>query len=93
MKKAKKFIKEHTDDDKFKEYMVSGMTLLAAIAVRRLIKYIWKLSTDSEPPENPASREVSWQSAFLFTVLTGMLVSITKLLIRRNVTVELEENF
>ncbi|WKN31554.1 DUF4235 domain-containing protein [Porifericola rhodea] len=93
MKKPKEFLKEHTDDDQFKEYMVSGLTLVSAIVVRRLIKYLWKVSTNTEPPENPASRNVSWKEAFLFTVLTGIMVSVTKLLIRRNVAVGLEEHY
>lgn len=93
MKKVKKYIKSQTNDAKLKEYIVSGLTLLSAVVVRRLIKFIWKLSTNTEPPENPASRHVSWQQAFLFTILTGIMVSVAKLLVRRNVTLEVEENY
>jgi hypothetical protein len=89
MKKPKKYV----DEDQLKKYLVSGLTMLSAIVVRRLIEYLWKAATDEEPPKNPASRKVEWQEAFLFTMLTGLLVSMTKLFIRRNVAVELEEEF
>lgn len=88
-----KKVKEYADEDQLKKYLVSGLTMLSAIVVRRLIEYVWKVTTHEEPPKNPASRKVGWQEAFLFTILTGLLVSITKLLIRRNVAVELEDEF
>jgi len=88
-----KNLKEYTDEDHLKQYLVSGLTMLSAIIVKKLIEYLWKAATDEEPPKNPASQKVGWQQAFLFTVLTGLLVSITKLFIRRNVAVELEEEF
>jgi hypothetical protein len=88
-----KKVKEYADEDQLKKYLVSGLTMLSAIVVRRLIEYVWQATTNEAPPKNPASRKVGWQEAFLFTILTGLLVSITKLLIRRNVAVELEEEF
>jgi len=93
MKKPKKYLSDNADKDQIKKYAVSGMTLLSAIVVRRLIEYAWKQSTDREPPKNPASRRVSWQEAFLYTIISGLLVSVTKLLIRRNVALEVEEEF
>ena len=92
MMNIKEYVEEVSDEDQVKHYAVSGLTLLSAIVVRRLIEYVWKQSTNSEPPKNPASHKVSWQEAFLFTIITGIMVSVTKLLIRRNVAVELEEH-
>ena len=93
MKKPKKYLTENADKDQIKKYAVSGMTLLSAIFVRRLIEYVWKQSTDREPPKNPASSRVGWQEAFLYTIISGLLVSVTKLLIRRNVALEVEDEF
>jgi len=93
MKDVKEYVLERADEDQLKKLAVSGMTLVSAIVVRRLIEFVWKQSTNSEPPKNPASRSVGWQEAFLFTIISGLLVSVTKLLIRRNVAVELEDEF
>ena len=91
--RLKKHIKRSTSNHKMKEFMVSGLTLLSAVIVRRMIKYLWKVSTNTEPPENPASHKVSLGEAFLFTVVTGVLVSVVKLFVRRNVSLEVEENY
>lgn len=93
MKNVKEYVQDQADEDQLKKLAVSGMTLLSAIVVRRLIEYVWKQSTDREPPKNPASRRVGWQEAFMYTIISGLLVSVTKLLIRRNVALEVEDEF
>ncbi len=89
---VKDYIEEYTTTEKFREYLVNALTLVAAMAVRGIIKYVWKASTDTEPPENPASNKVSWNEAFLFTILTGILVSVAKLLVRRNISIGIEDH-
>lgn len=93
MRKPKSYIKEYTSEKKMKEYIVSGLTVLSAFLVRRLIYAVWKRVTNAEPPLNPASRKVSWQEAFIFTVLTGVMASVTRLVIRRNVSIGVEEEY
>lgn len=92
MKNVKKQMKDQLDEDQLKHLAVSGMTMISAIVVKRLIEYVWKKSTDRNPPKNPASRSVSWKEALLYTVVSGLLVSITKLLIRRNIALEIEDD-
>jgi hypothetical protein len=84
-------VEDYTSKEQLKSYLISGLTVFTAIAVRRLVEFIWRKSTHEDPPKNPAERSVSWQQAFLYTVLSGLLVSIAKLLIRRNVKLELDE--
>ncbi len=93
MKNIKKYVKDQADEDQLKQLAVSGMTMISTILIKRLIEYAWKKNTQREPPKNPASRSVGWQEALLYTVISGLLVSITKLLIRRNIALEIEDNF
>lgn len=93
MSSVKDYFEDYVDESHIKKYAISGMSLISAIVVRRLIEYVWRLSTDREPPKNPASHNVGWQEAFAFTIITGLLVSVTKLIIRRNVALEIEDEF
>lgn len=91
MKKVKSYISEYTSKDRIKKLIVTGLTVLSAYMVKQVVYFVWKKSTDTEPPLNPASHKVSWQDAFLFTILTGVLASVTRLIVLRNVSLGLEE--
>ncbi|MFP4091359.1 MAG: DUF4235 domain-containing protein [Cyclobacteriaceae bacterium] len=91
MEDLQDLVDDYTSKEQFKSYVISGLTILSAVAVRKLVEYIWKQSTNEEPPKNPAERSVSWQQAFMYTILTGITVSIVKLIIRRNLKLELDE--
>lgn len=92
MKNLNSYFNEYTSEEKIKEYIVGGLTVLSAFLVRRVIYSLWKYTTNEEPPLNPASRKVSWQQAFLFTVLTGVMASIAKLIVMRNVSLGIDED-
>lgn len=92
MKKASSYLREYTSEEKIKEYIVGGLTVLSAFLVRRLVYSVWKMTTNREPPLNPASRKVSWQEALLFTVLTGVMASIARLVVMRNVSLGIDED-
>jgi hypothetical protein len=92
MRNVNSYLKEYTSEEKLKEYIVGGLTVLSSFLVRRLVYAVWKFTTNSEPPLNPASRKVSWQQAFLFTVLTGVMASIARLIVMRNVSLGLDED-
>lgn len=56
-----------------------GMGLLA----RNALKAGWRVAADSEPPQNPASYEVSWREALLWGALSGAVVGVARIASRR----------
>lgn len=75
-----------------KNLMVLGSVALADMLVRRSAKFLWKTTTHRDPPENPADRNVSWADALVWSIVTGILVNLVRLIIKRNVSVGVEEN-
>lgn len=76
----------------YKNMLVTGSTVLSGVLVRKAMEYLWKLATHRDPPKNPADRNVSWGEAITWTIITGLTVSLVRLIIRRNVDVGVEEN-
>jgi hypothetical protein len=56
---------------------------LAGLAVRQALNTGWQLVQEEEPPENPASRHVSWRQALAWTVATSVAVSVVQLVAQR----------
>ena len=67
--------------------LVSGAAVAGSLLTKRLIGYIWKNTMKSDPPKNPADRNVSWKEAVAWSLLTGVVASMVKLLVRRNVVI------
>lgn len=65
------------------DILAVGSAALAGIGARQLMQGGWKLVRGDEPPENPASRSVSWGEAVAWTVATGVVVGIMRLLAER----------
>lgn len=86
-----------TITDKIKDYLdseegvngllVSGIAAGGAFLARRLIGYGWKKTMKSDPPKNPADRDVSLGEAMAWTLITGIIAALVRLLVRRNVVV------
>jgi hypothetical protein len=56
---------------------------LGAFAVRNGLESAWKLALGDEPPKNPAARDVPWRHAIMWTVATGVLIGLGRLLAER----------
>lgn len=56
---------------------------LGAFAVRSGLETAWKLAVHDDPPKNPAARDVPWRHAIMWTVATGMLIGLGRLLAER----------
>lgn len=61
--------------------------ILAAILARKAIAATWKTSTGQQPPENPADPDVSMAEAIAFSVVTGALVQVARMLASRRAAV------
>ena len=71
------------DDETAWQVVAVGSAALAGIGARSLMQSGWKLFRGSEPPENPAARSVDWSEALMWSVGTGVLVGLTRLLAER----------
>lgn len=82
--KAKDYL---DDEDGINGLLVSGVALASSLLIKRLIGYTWKKTMKTEPPKNPADHDVSLKEALAWTLVTGVVASLVKLLVRRNVVV------
>lgn len=56
-----------------------------AFAVRNGLEKAWKVAHAGEdPPKNPASWDVSWRDAILWTVATGVVIGLGRLIAERS---------
>ena len=81
-------VKGYLDDEEgVNGLLVSGIAAGGAFLVRRAIGYGWKKAMKSDPPKNPADRDVDLKEALAWTLITGIIASLVRLLVRRNVVV------
>jgi len=64
--------------------LVAGVAgTLGAFAVRSGLEMAWKAAVGNDPPRNPAARDVPWRHAIAWTVATGVLIGLGRLLAER----------
>lgn len=55
----------------------------AAITARHATAAMWKKRTGHEPPMNPADPDTDWSEAIAWTLATGALAGVARLVARR----------
>ncbi len=55
----------------------------AAVAARNATAAVWRNRTGHEPPTNPADPATGWGEAVAWTLVTGALVGVARLVARR----------
>jgi len=55
----------------------------AAVAARNATSALWRKRTGHEPPINPADPDTDWGEAIAWTLATGALVGVARLVARR----------
>ena len=75
------------DEDGVNGLLVSGIAAGSAFLVRRALGYGWKKAMKTDPPKNPADRNVSLKEALAWTLLSGVIAALVRLFVRRNVVV------
>lgn len=53
------------------------------IAAKPAVERIWRTAFRSEPPGNPAAAEVQWRDALAWSVFTGAIVGVIRLIAQR----------
>jgi hypothetical protein len=60
--------------------VLAASALGASYLVNNTLDYGWKKIAKEDPPRDPMASNVSWKKILLWTVLTGVLVSLARLL-------------
>lgn len=63
--------------------VAAGAAMLGGVVVRQGLDQAWKLATHEDPPLDPTSRDVAWRDAIIWTVATGVMVGLGRLIARR----------
>lgn len=71
------------DEENAWQVVAVGSAALAGIGARSLMQTGWKVFRGGEPPENPAARSVEWKEAIAWTVATGVVVGLMRMLAER----------
>lgn len=61
----------------------AGAAMLGGVVVRQALHQAWRLAKHEDPPLDPSSREVPWREAIVWTVATGAVVGLGRLIARR----------
>lgn len=61
----------------------AGAAMLGGVAVRQGLQQAWKLAKQEDPPLDPSASDVPWRDAIIWTVATGALVGLGRLIARR----------
>lgn len=62
----------------------AGAAMLGGVAVRQGLQQAWKLVKHEDPPLDPSASDVPWRDAIIWTVATGALVGLGRLVARRS---------
>lgn len=71
------------DEDKMWNAVASGAAIGSVIVSKPLLERAWRVAFRSDPPGNPAHRDVAWRDALLWALLTGALVGVIRLVAQR----------
>lgn len=71
------------NEDRIYDLVATGSALLAGALVKKALEAGWKTAKHEDPPKNPAANDVSWKDAIIWTLATGVVVGLTKLLVKK----------
>ncbi|BCX47004.1 hypothetical protein HAHE_09120 [Haloferula helveola] len=57
---------------------------IAAKLARSSAGQVYRVATKSDPPRNPASRDVKWSEALTWTIAAGIVGAVARLATRRS---------
>ena len=60
---------------------------LGGLLAMRLLESAWRKATGSEVPDDPTDRDVSWGHALAWTVASGIVIGVARLVARRGARV------
>jgi uncharacterized BrkB/YihY/UPF0761 family membrane protein len=59
--------------------MVTGAGTLGMAAVRTGLNQAWRFAKEQDPPDDPASLDVTWRDAIAWTLATSIVIGLGRL--------------
>ncbi|MGK7396695.1 MAG: DUF4235 domain-containing protein [Candidatus Cyclobacteriaceae bacterium M3_2C_046] len=63
--------------------VITATSFLTAYLIRKGLSMSWKKMARQDPPKNPASFNTSWKDAILWSIFSGIVLSLAKVAARR----------
>lgn len=63
----------------------TGGAVLVSVVVRKMLMSGWRKARKSDPPTNPAARDIQWSEALAWTVATSIVIGIARLVAQRGI--------
>lgn len=64
-------------------FVASSAAIGAVVASKPLLERLWRVVFRSEPPGNPAASSVLWRDALAWSLITGAIVGVVRLVAQR----------
>lgn len=72
--------------------IITGISIAAGIGLKQLMKKFWVHQYDEDPPGLKESGNLHWGKLFLWTLMTGMILRIVKVAIKRSLFIATKKN-
>lgn len=66
--------------------VTAGVVLVATMVAKKATDGTWRFVTGKEAPNNPDDPDIDFKEAVIFTVLSGAVVAVLKMLANRETT-------
>lgn len=71
--------------------VTAAAAALAGVLARQIVSGGWRVAAGVGPPDNPASRDVTWRDAILFSAASGVAIGVARMIGKRLATAAMEE--
>lgn len=75
-----------SDNQRLYDILATSSGVLAGILVTKALEKAWRKVKNEDPPADPASEDVSWRDAIGWTLASGVVIGLTKLLVEKGAT-------
>ena len=78
---------EHSNESKT---LIAGISILIGIGLKLLLRKGWEIKYDEEAPDINTSEKLNWGKLFLWTFMTGLVLRIIKISLKRTLTIAMK---
>lgn len=78
----------HTTQSKL---FLTGTSFAVGYLLKKLLKKVWKKKYNEDPPGEIASEKINWFKLFIWTFLSGLVLRLIKVGIKRTLVLKLKD--
>jgi hypothetical protein len=72
--------------------IVTGISIAIGYGIKQLMKKFWVYKYREGPPGLKESENLQWGKLLLWTLMTGMILRVVKVAIKRSLTIAIKKN-